>query len=338
MLPTLLVIGGILAAVITIFAIIWFVRVRNFKPTKNKKLQQQRLNSDLEPTGFAYHIKGDYFYSLMDCWQRDAGYCRLYDEGAPLFNMIMDCEPVAFHYGGKRWLIEFWKGQYGITTGAEIGVYNTSRPDLDTEKVKGTFFESAGDAERLPLSFVLRKNGAVILKRKARHWWLTGFRLGEFSETDSLTMDIRIKFPNKMMRGAFVESLQKLGYRPGEFSVSGTTVRIHYTNPHSPQPASPESIQTEVVQKVNESNCTLYQFSTAQYADSLDKLEYLKTAMPELYHLFLKSLYAKGFFAAFDIIQEALHEQDAHPKPTPPQPPCRRPCTCVREENTCYRS
>mgnify|MGYP000621142798 CR=1 FL=1 len=28
-----------------------------------------------------------------------------------------------FDYQGKTWLLEFWKGQYGINTGAEIGIY-----------------------------------------------------------------------------------------------------------------------------------------------------------------------------------------------------------------------
>ena len=32
---------------------------------------------------------------------------------------IIDCEPIYFSYGGKRWLIELWKGQYALTTGAE---------------------------------------------------------------------------------------------------------------------------------------------------------------------------------------------------------------------------
>ena len=66
--------------------------------------------------------------------------------------MIMDCEPVEFSYGGKRWLIELWKGQYGITTGGEIGIYNTKREDIDHEKFKGTFYENIQDDERLLLS------------------------------------------------------------------------------------------------------------------------------------------------------------------------------------------
>ena len=49
-------------------------------------------------TGFAYEIKAIIFIPFMNCWQRQVGYCRLYDDAAPLFNMIMDCEPIPFSY------------------------------------------------------------------------------------------------------------------------------------------------------------------------------------------------------------------------------------------------
>ena len=191
---SIIIILAVVAAAVLIALIIWRIRSRRFRPTADIQRQQMELNADLKDAGFAYEINGDYFYSLMDCWQREVGYCRLYDEAAPMFNMIMDCEPVEFSYGGKRWLIELWKGQYGITTGGEIGIYNTKREDIDHEKFKGTFYENIQDDERLPLSYVLRKNGKVLLRRRAVHWWLTGFKLGEFSETDTLTMDASITF------------------------------------------------------------------------------------------------------------------------------------------------
>ena len=288
----IIIIGIILIAAILIILVIWRIRSRRFYPSADKKKQQTELNADLAGVGFAYEMKGDYFYSLMDCWQRETGYCRLYDEAAPLFNMIIDCEPVTFSYGGKRWLIEFWKGQYGITTGGEIGIYHTERTDIDSDKFKGTFYENIRDDECLPISFVLKKNGKVILKRKAVHWWLTGFKLGEFSETDMLTMDASITFPNQIMRDAFVNGLTSLGYRKREFSVRRKTVSIHYGTPHSPQTESRNKVQETLVQKTNSNNCKLYNFATHKYSDTLDKLEYVKAMMPELYTIFMDSLRA----------------------------------------------
>ena len=60
--------------------------------------------------GYSYDMKQDMFYSRMDAWQREMGYCRLYDEVAAPCGMIIDCEPINFEYDGKKWLIEFWKG------------------------------------------------------------------------------------------------------------------------------------------------------------------------------------------------------------------------------------
>ena len=54
------------------------------------------INETLESAGFAYDPKKDIFYSTMDCWQRKMGYCKLFDKGSPLFNMVIDCEPIPF--------------------------------------------------------------------------------------------------------------------------------------------------------------------------------------------------------------------------------------------------
>lgn len=232
-----IVIGAAVALLLgfLIVVIVWQIRTHRFRPNPDKTPNRNSLIQDLKPAGFAYDRRTDTFYSLMDCWQRKMGYCRLYDEAAPGFNMIMHCEPVPFFYGGKRWLVELWKGQYGITTGGEIGVYNTTLEDVHSEKFIGTFYESISDDERLPMAFVLRKNGKPIMRRKGLHWWLTGFKLGEFSPTHTLTMDARITFPDKAMCRAFADSLRGIGYQPHEFSVRGRTAVVHYTTPHTPQ-------------------------------------------------------------------------------------------------------
>ena len=321
MLTVFIIIGAVLLLFILIFVIVWKVRTHNFRPTSNKALVASRVNEDLKESGFAYDLKGDYFYSLMNCWQREMGYCKAYDEGAPLFNMIMDCEPITFSYAGKRWLIELWKGQYGITTGGEIGIYSTQREDIDDERFKGTFYEAISDAECLPMSFVLRKNKKVLIKRSAIHWWLTGFKLGEFSQTDTLTMDAKITFRDADMCHRFVSALQEIGYTKKEFSVRRMTVLIHYTKPHSPQSLSRNVAQETAVQLVNKNNCGLYGLATHKYKYTLDKLEYLKTAMPEVYEFFLHSLYARGFYEAFKWLIDFIHGRKPDPNPPIPKPP-----------------
>lgn len=324
--PTVLLIIGAIILIIIVVLIIWRIPSHRFHPDTDKLRQQRELNADLKETGFAYELKGDYFYSLMNCWQRQVGYCRLYDDAAPLFNIIMDCEPITFSYRGKRWLIELWKGQYGITTGGEIGVYNTTRNDVDTDEFRGTFYENIGNDEMLNLSFVLRRNGKVILKRSAVHWWLTGFKLGQFSDTDMLTMDAKIIFPDQGMKEEFLKALTETGYSKKEYSSGRRSVFIHYTSPHSPQPRSRNKIAAALVQQANSNNCKLYEFTTAKYSQTLDKLEYIKAMAPELYKLFIDSLYARGVYDAFKWIKEWI---DGHPpcpdKPSKPQyDPCKQ--------------
>ena len=322
----LLCIAAVLIAAFLVFFLTLKIRARRFRPTQDKAVQQMELNRDLQEAGFAYDRKGDVFYSLLDCWQREMGYCQLYDEGSSLFNMVMHCEPVRFSHAGKRWMIELWKGQYGITTGAEVGIYNTDQDDVRSERFTGPFYHCAQDEERLPMSFILRKNGRVLFKRKGLHWWLTGFKLGEFSTPDSLTMDVRIRFPDRRMRDAFLGGLQELGYDKKEYAVRGSTVTVHYTTPHSVQPLSRGSLQETAVQKVNQSNCALYRQATGKYTDTLDKLEYIKALVPELYEFFLHSLYARAFYEGFEWLLDLIRAHQPDPIPPAPGPVPPSPC------------
>lgn len=302
-----LVLGGASAL------IAWRIRLRRFRPTADKALQQTRLNEVLEPFGFAYDRQSDAFYSLMDAWQRDVGYCRLYDEAAPALSMILDSEPVTFSYGGRRWLIELWKGQYGLSVGGEIGIYNTDRADMHTEQVTGVFYDCVPDEQRLPLSFVLRREDRVLLQRRDTHWWLTGFVLGEFAPPDTLVMDALLTFPERGMCEAFLGGLQAIGYRPDEYTVLGTSVQLKFSAPHTAQPVS-RRLAEGVVQRLNEENCKLFERVTAPYDDTLDKLEYIRAAVPDLYAFFLRSLHSREQFEAFRWLWDRA-------RPTGEQPP-----------------
>lgn len=84
---------------------------------RSDKEKIKDINDALELYGFRYDNTNDIICSNMYSWQREVGYCRFYDEVAPVLNMIIDSEPIYFEYDNIRWLIEFWKGQYGMTTG-----------------------------------------------------------------------------------------------------------------------------------------------------------------------------------------------------------------------------
>jgi len=274
--------------------------------TKNK-INFDALEEIIDTVGYAYNPDKDIFFSTMEAWQRKMGYCRLYDEAAAPLGMIIDSEPIYFSYGDKRWLIEFWKGQYGMTTGCEVGVYTSSWPDLNIPDVfNGTFYTCASDRERLYMQFYLKKNGETILSRKHKHWWLTGFKLGEFSEPSELMLDIYITLKDKRMRKVFVEAIEKVGYTSDEYEVRKNTVAIRFDKPHTKQPYTRTALTDSTVQQRNKMFCDQYQLITKDYSNLSDKLTAIKEQSPELYKEVLNIGKSLPLFDTFEKIKNYL--------------------------------
>ncbi len=235
--------------------------------------------------GFAYSKEQDIFYSTLNAWQRSFGYSRLYDEAASHFAMIVDSEPVYFNYDGKKWLIEFWKGQYGMTTGCEVGIYNTKRPAFSTPgNFNETFYDSAGDEDMLYISYVLYKNGKELFKREGKHWWLTGFKLGEFSRPSELAMRISITFKDKAMLHAYIEGMRETGYFSNELAINGYTVSFLFDKPRSPQPQSRTKEIEDFMQSYNKQNCDIFKDLTQDYQRTSSKLVVLRKQNPAIFN------------------------------------------------------
>lgn len=278
----------------------------------NKPERIEELNRDLKPFGFAYDYTQDIFYSIMDCWQRNFGYFRLYDEACAAFSMIIDCEPIYFNYNGKKWMIEFWKGQYGMTTGGEVGIYYTSGPDLNIPGVfNGTFYHCVKDEDRINMSFAFKKNGNLLFTRSAYHWWITGFKLAEFSYPSELTMDITLDLYDRQMVDAFVKGLKDAGYTENEYAVRGRRVYVHFENPHTKQPVTKNPIAIYLMQHNNQTWCDAYNSLTYAYSDTLDKLTFIKYKYPSMYDQILNMGKPYPVFEAFYEIKKFLNKQDS---------------------------
>lgn len=284
-----------------------------YLPYQIKKKNQQekyiQLNKELEPLGFLYDLHQDFFYSTYDCWQKEFGYCRFYDEACAPLSMIIDCEPIYFTYQNKKWLIEFWKGQYGMVTGAEVGIYNTHEPNPDpTEKI---LYQAVSKEEMLPITYTLRKNGTILYWQKATHWWLTGFKLGLFSKPDELTMDIQLTFPTISMRNAFINGLLEAGYKKNEIYTEWLTVYITFSSPKTTQPESRTELMEKLALKNNSFYCELYNFLTKKYSSTLDKIEFVKEISPTLYKMFQQIGKPKAVYRAFSkLAQEKSLEEE----------------------------
>lgn len=279
------------------------------KAIKNNPERISELNQTIEPFGFAYEPNQDIFYSIMYPWQRDMGYCRLYDESSALLSMIIDCEPITFEYNDKRWLIEFWKGQYGMNTGGEVGIYYTTGLDLNIPGVfNGTFYNCVKDEECINMYFVLRKNGTVIFTRSGYHWWLTGFKLGEFSDPSELSMEIILDLYDQEMANVFISALQKVGYKEEEYAVEGNRIIILFHKPHSNQPITRNFFLDHLMQQNNESLCDSYRTLTQGYTNTLDKLDIVRKEAPELYTQGLNMGKPKAVFEAYDTIKNYINK------------------------------
>lgn len=74
--------------------------------------------------GFSYDPKQKILYSDATPIQRFFGFSRTVDLAAdPVLSSSIYCDPIYFYYDGKEYLLELWKGQYGLMTGVEVGLY-----------------------------------------------------------------------------------------------------------------------------------------------------------------------------------------------------------------------
>lgn len=276
--------------VILAVGIVIYVRHLHHKKAKGRVRERgdarklQEINEALRPFGFSYDAENDIFYSLRDAWQRKMGYGKLYDEMAPAMNMVIDCEPIYFTYGGRRWLIELWKGQYGVTTGAEVGIYVEENRG-DEKEAGDVFYQAVSEDEEMRLSMALYKDGERVFYREDRHWWLTGFRLGEFSEPAELMLRASILFPNQNMKGAFLAGCYQAGYRPEDVYVRFNGVVINFAQPKTAQPTFFGKWHCKFIQWQNRWNCKLYWHLTKSFDRTLDKLDYLMMEYPAVFHL-----------------------------------------------------
>lgn len=285
---------GILVAIVLLVLIVCILRYRRHKRAKclvKKRCDQEKMrdiNQALEPFGFAYHFRKDIFYSLEDSWQREFGYGKIYDEMAPTMNMMIDSEPIYFDYGGRHWMIEFWKGQYGVTTGAEVGIYveEDRGNERHPEKI---FYKCVSEEEELPISMILYKNGKRLFQREKRHWWLTGFKLGEFSWPGELMLEVSLTFPHLDMLEAFLEGCYRAGYQPEDLHVWYRRVSFRLYQPKAKQPSKYGKIFGRWIQWQNRHNCKIYHRVTKDFTRTIDKLDYLMQAYPRIFRIIVKT-------------------------------------------------
>lgn len=157
--------------------------------------------------GYKFNADGNYYFTADDPWQRNFGYNQAFDTTAPFVSIYMDTMRAKFRHGNKDWMIQFWKGQYGLAfIGSEIGVY-TKPLDRTVDH-----YDAASNEEALYMSCTCYRNGEVIFTREyGKYWWCTGFipgQLEKFSDRSELSVKCRITMKDSNMLLGFTNALK----------------------------------------------------------------------------------------------------------------------------------
>ncbi|MBQ7597967.1 MAG: DUF4474 domain-containing protein [Clostridia bacterium] len=204
---------------------------------------------DHEVLGYQYSYPDDYYYTNdKKCWQKYFGFSKFYDLVSPYILLEYDYVRVYFTYEGKDWMIQFWKGQYGlIFYGCEVGVYN--RRHSSKEPGVFTLYNCAKEEDWMYMEQSLYHDttGLGTYKREFtrpwdKYWWCTGFKRGHL-RVEEPARELRsvgtIEMKDEEMVRLFTEGLEKCGFTRVEygadlgldsFSVDGRNVHFVWQN------------------------------------------------------------------------------------------------------------
>lgn len=250
-------------------------KIRSMDECRKCSLVEELAN----PFGYAFHCRCGFFSSTIDAWQKAAGYTWLYDYMAPRFQMVFDSIPVYFDYHGRTWLIEFWKGQYGINTGAEIGIYHADRL-LSKAEYQTALFQAAGEGEMLPCSLQLLEGDGTYVQISERHWWLTAFLPGVFSCPSNLCLKAAVCFPNREMLESFFRGLCQAGYPEDKIAVQNLRVSFVFRQPLPQHYNLLTRFHRRLSQFLNRIYCRLFVWITRPFVCAQDRILFLYYYIP----------------------------------------------------------
>lgn len=295
-----LIIPALILLLILVFIIILHFRkkaVINKVSSLSTPEKKNLLNHLAEPVGYLYDPFQDIFISRHDAPQKVFGYTSFYDFSAAYFNMVFDYETIYFDYNKRTWLIEMWKGQYGINSGCELGIYY-SDTIIDPEDYNTTLFKAVEPKDMLDISLKLNR---CLTKKchhysnlghvNSHHWWLTIFDMGTFSKPEELFVNISIRFKDARMMYQFLDSFQEA--LPGtSYKMSGLTVYFTFSQSHRKY-----NVFKKLVRRMALTACRIYckwfNYITRPFSKSGDKLLYMYYYLPFIIRLIFKPKHHK---------------------------------------------
>lgn len=176
-------------------------------------------------------------------------------------------------------MIELWKGQYGINAGAEIGIYRADGL-VSRHQRTAAMFHTVPDSDLPFFEYTLYQDNCAMYRIAQRHWWLTGFRMGQYVSPDCLLMKTEITFPSCEMQHAFVRGLIDCGYAQEDIHVWNLQVAFSFSRPHTRQPRCIHGIRNAFAMWKNRIFLKIYCHVTKHFCFTMDKLLYLYEYLP----------------------------------------------------------
>lgn len=186
---------------------------------------------------YQYSYVDDYYYTNdKEAWQYNFGFGKIYDFVSPYILLEYDYIRVFFTYENKDWMLQMWKGQYGMVFyGGEIGIYN--RPHTDDGLSEWTFFNCPAEKDWLNMEMTLwheQLDGTwkrEFTREYDKYWWCTGFKNGHVRQEepcDELRLEGRITFKDEEMAKLVTAGLEECGFKASE-TKDGVGVDEYYS-------------------------------------------------------------------------------------------------------------
>ncbi|MBQ2848097.1 MAG: DUF4474 domain-containing protein [Clostridia bacterium] len=177
---------------------------------------------DQQVLSYQYSYIDDYYYTNdKEAWQYNFGFGKIYDFVSPYLLLEYDYIRVFFTYENKDWMLQMWKGQYGmIFYGGEIGIYNREHSDDGVND--WTFFNCPAEEDWLNMEMTLwheELDGTwtrEFTREYDKYWWCTGFKNGHLrieEPADELRLEGRITFKDEAMAKIVADGLEECGFK-----------------------------------------------------------------------------------------------------------------------------
>ena len=280
---------------------LFFIICRMMKNTDHKKrimnmsssAKRELFDRVIKPFGYAYDECQELFITRIHAWQRQFGYEKAFDNMAVSGSMVFHCYPIYFDYMEKTWLLEFWKGQYGIACGCEIGLYHADRI-VAPEEYKKTHFDSVSDEEIIQMGIQLDADDVQKFAFHMHHWWLGGFQLGVFHKPEELRAVYRIGIDDPFMMQAMISGIRKSGYPKEQIDVYYNRITFHQENENALILSRGQKLYRSWVLWKNHQLVRLFVWYTRPFENTRDRVLYLYVKMPLMLRWFLHRVMRGG--------------------------------------------